>query len=195
MHMYIQVDALFITWPTTCWKYCIFNIDNMDAKMDIFARNHTLSHMRTNEVWIIKRNCALFIAHICICLYSRKHVWVCMQTEEALIGLHKCLSLQLAYVDSYNVRLLLQWPRQFELLKRRSVNACGACKSCRFYVSLNLLHVYLLVVTFSIYFTRTEWLFKKDRSCSERRQIIIIIIIIIIQWKVCSNKQTGDSCR
>ena len=116
-----------------------------------------------------------------------------MQTEEALIRLHKCLSFQLAYVDGYNVRLLLQWPRQFVLLIRRSVKARRACKSCRFYVLLNLLHVYLLVVTFSVYFTTTEWLFKKDRLCSERRQIIIKIIIII-PWTVCSNKQTDDYC-
>ena len=120
-------------------------------------------------------------------------LWVCMQME-ALIRLHKCLSLQLAYVDSYNVHLLLQWPRQFELLKRRSVKARGACKSCRFYVSLNLLHVYLLFFSFSVYFTKIEWLFKKDRYCSERRQIITIVIIII-PWTVCShnsNKQTDN---
>ena len=110
----------------------------------------------------------------------------------------------------YNVQILLQWPRQFELLKWRSVKARGACKACRFYVSLNLLHVYQLVDTFFFFFiifffiyfttfyfsagdprvrnhnrlnfysTTTEWLVIKDRSCSERRQMIIIIIIIII---------------
>ena len=95
--------------------------------------------------------------------------WVCMQKEEGLIRLHKCLSLQSAFVDSYNIHLLLQWPQQFELLKRRSVKARGACNSCRFYVSFYLLHVYKLVVTFSIYFTKTEWLLKKDIPCSERR--------------------------
>ena len=30
-----------------------------------------------------------------------------MQTEEALIRLHECLSLQLAYVDSYNVTMYI----------------------------------------------------------------------------------------
>ena len=152
--------------------------------MDIFARNRTLSHMRTNEAWISMRNCALFIVYIYICPYSRKQI----MGLHALIRLHKCLSLQLAYVDSYKVHLLLQWPRQFELLKRRLVKACGARKSCRFYVSLNILHVYFLFFSFSIYFTKIEWLCKKD---SERRQIIIIII----PWTVCShisNKQTDN---
>ena len=46
----------------------------MDAKMDICARNRTLSHMRTNEAWIRKRNCALFIVYIYICPYSRDTV-------------------------------------------------------------------------------------------------------------------------
>ena len=125
--MYVQVDTLFMIWPTTCWKNCIFNIDDMDAR-----RNRTLSHMRTNETWISKRNRTLYCLYIHL-PYIRKQV--CMQTEEALIRLHKCLSLQLAYVDSYNVRLLLQWPRQFELLKWRSAKARGACQSCQFYTS------------------------------------------------------------
>ena len=46
----------------------------IDAKMDIFARNRTLSHMRTNETWISKRNYADFIVYIYICPYSRKQV-------------------------------------------------------------------------------------------------------------------------
>ena len=46
----------------------------MDAKMDIFARNRTLSHMQPTEVWISKRNCALFIVCIYICPYSQKQV-------------------------------------------------------------------------------------------------------------------------
>ena len=72
---YVQVDTLFLIRPTTCWKYCIFNIVYMDhAKMNIFARNRTLSHMRTNEAWISKRYCAPFIVYIYICPYSRKQV-------------------------------------------------------------------------------------------------------------------------
>ena len=52
----------------------IFNIDYIDAKMDIFARNRTLSHMQTSEPWISKRNYALFIVYIYIWPYSRKQV-------------------------------------------------------------------------------------------------------------------------
>ena len=100
----------------TCWKYCIFSINSMDAKMDILARNRTLSHMRTNEDWISKRNCALFIFYIYIYPYSRKQGIGFHANGGGLHRLHKCLSFQLAYVDSCNVRLLLQWPRQFELL-------------------------------------------------------------------------------
>ena len=59
--MYVQVDTVFMKWPTTCWKYRIFNIDYMDAKIDIFEKNRTLSRMRTNEALISKRNSALFI--------------------------------------------------------------------------------------------------------------------------------------
>ena len=71
--MYVQVDTLFMIRPTTCWKYCIFNSDYMDhAKMNNFARNRTLSYMRTNEAWIIKRYCAPFIVYIYICPYSQK---------------------------------------------------------------------------------------------------------------------------
>ena len=51
----------------------IFNIDYMDAKMDIFARN-TLSHMQTREPWISKRNYAHFIVYIYLWPYSRKQV-------------------------------------------------------------------------------------------------------------------------
>ena len=72
--MYVQVDTLFMIWPKSCWKYCIFNIDSLDAKMDIFARNRTLSHMQTNEAWISKLICAQFIVSIYICPYSLKHV-------------------------------------------------------------------------------------------------------------------------
>ena len=73
--MYFQVDTLNMTWQTSSWKYCIFNIDYMDAKMDIFARNLTLSHMQTYEAWISKRNYALFIAYIYIWpYYPRKKV-------------------------------------------------------------------------------------------------------------------------
>ena len=50
-----------------------------DAKMDIFARDRTLSHMRRNDAWVSKRNCALFIVNIYISPYSRKQV----------IGLHE----------------------------------------------------------------------------------------------------------
>ena len=72
--MYVQVGTLFMIWPKTCWKYCIYNTDYIDAKMDIFARNRTLSHMRTNETWISRRNYAVFIVYIYICPYSRKQV-------------------------------------------------------------------------------------------------------------------------
>ena len=77
VYIYVQVDTFFI-WPTTCWKYCIFNIDYIDAKMDNFARNRTLSHTRTNEAWISKRYYALFIVYIYICPYS----WI------QVMGLH-----------------------------------------------------------------------------------------------------------
>ena len=170
----------FMIWPTNCWKYCISTL-TIDAKMDIFARNRTLSHMRTNEPWISKRNCALFIVYIYISPYSRKQV---MGFHANGGGLDQTAQMPFItidiYVERYNVRLLLQWPGQFESLIRRSVIARETWKSCRFYVSLSLLHVYLLVVTFSIYFITTEWLFKIYRYCSERRQIFIIIIIIII---------------
>ena len=127
-----------------CWKYCNFNIDSMDVKMDTFARHRTLSHMRTNKAWISKRDCALLTVYIYICPYSRKQVMGCMQTEDALIRQHKCLSLKLAYVDSYAyVFCCSDHDSQFELLKRWSVKARGTCKSCRFYVSLTLLNVYL----------------------------------------------------
>ena len=55
-------------------KVLYFQHDYIDAKMDIFARNRTLSHVRTNEIWISKRNYALFIVYIYSCPYSRKQV-------------------------------------------------------------------------------------------------------------------------
>ena len=61
VYLYVQVDTLFMIWPITCWKYCIFNIDHMDAKIDHFERNRTILHMRTNEACISKSKCALFI--------------------------------------------------------------------------------------------------------------------------------------
>ena len=48
MYISAQVDTLFLIWPTTCWKYCNFNIDFMAVRMYTFARNRTLSHMRTH---------------------------------------------------------------------------------------------------------------------------------------------------
>ena len=69
--MYVQVDTLFMIWQTTCWKSFYFTIECMDAKEDIFARNRTLSHTRTNEAWFSKRNCALYCLYLHLSVLSK----------------------------------------------------------------------------------------------------------------------------
>ena len=93
--MYVPSDTFYMTWQTTSWKYCIFNIDYIDAKMDIFARNRTFSHMQTSEPWISKRNYALFIVFIYIWSYSRKQVMGLHAYGGGFDQTDKYLSLQL----------------------------------------------------------------------------------------------------
>ena len=53
MYMYVQVDTLFLIRPTTCWKYCIFNIVYMDhAKMNIVPF-HICEQMKPESVSVI----------------------------------------------------------------------------------------------------------------------------------------------